>query len=62
MNIFIDSLKSSDVMDLGQHQFKYWFVAWKHNATTRTNIDLLSIAFFGTNFSELFIEIQKFSS
>ena len=30
-------------MDLGQHWFREWLVAWRHQAITRTNVDLSSI-------------------
>ena len=33
--------------DLGQHWLRYWLVAWRHQAITWTNVDLLSITSSG---------------
>ena len=29
--------------DLGQHWFRYWLVAWRHQAITSTNVDWSSV-------------------
>ena len=34
-------------MNLEQHRLRRWLVAWKHQAITRTNIDLSSEVFCG---------------
>ena len=38
----LNSLGPSDVGDLGQHWIRWWLVAWRHQAITWTNVDLLS--------------------
>ena len=41
----VNSLGPSDViwrLILGQHWFRQWFVAWRHQAIAWTNIDVLS--------------------
>ena len=30
-------------IDLGQHWIRYWFVAWRHQAITWTNVDFSSV-------------------
>ena len=45
-------------IDLGQHWFRQWLGAWRHQAITWTNSDLISIKPSGTIFSEILIKIH----
>ena len=38
---WVNSLWPSNAIDLGQHWFRYWLVAWWYQAITWNNVDLL---------------------
>ena len=41
------------VRDLDQHWFRYWLVAWRHQAITWTNVGLSSVRFCGIHLRTL---------
>ena len=45
--------------DLGQHWFRQWFVAWRHQAITWTNVDLSSQRSSDVHLREISLEISQ---
>ena len=46
-------------IDLGQHWFRQWLVAWRHQAITWTNVDLSSGRFCGIHLRAISWEIPQ---
>ena len=46
-------------VDLGQHWFRYWLVAWRHQAITWTNVDLSSVRSCGIHVRTISQEIPQ---
>ena len=46
-------------IDLGQHWFRQWLVAWRHQAITRTNVDLSSVKSCGIHLRAISHEMLK---
>ena len=46
-------------VDLGQHWFRYWLVAWRHQAITWTNVDLSSVRSCGIHVRAISQEIPQ---
>ena len=45
--------------DLGQHWFRYWLVAWRHQAITWTNVDLSSLWSSDVHLRAISLEISQ---
>ena len=45
--------------DLGQHWLRWWFVAWRHQAITRTNVDLSSVTSKDIHLEEISWEMSQ---
>ena len=43
----------------GQHWFRWWLVAWRHQAITWTNVDLSSVRFSGIHLRAISQEIPQ---
>ena len=43
-------------IDLGQHWFRKWLVAWRHQAITWTNVEFSSVSFCGIHLQTVFQE------
>ena len=48
-----------DDRDLGQHWFRQWLAAWRHQAITWTNVDLSSIAYSDIHMRAILQEIPQ---
>ena len=48
-------------IDLGQHWFRQWLAAWRHQAITWTNVDLPSARSIGIHLSTILQEILQLS-
>ena len=46
-------------INVGQHWFRYWLVAWRHQAIIWTNIDLSSVRSNGIHLSAILQEIPQ---
>ena len=47
---------------LGQHWFRWWLVAWWHQAITWTNVDLSSVSSSYLHLMLIFVEIPQLSN
>ena len=48
--------------DLGQHWFRKWLVAWRHQAITWIKVDLSSVRSSGIHLSAIISKVQRHSS
>ena len=59
---WVNSLAPSGTKELGQHWFRWWLVAWWHQAIIWTNVDISSVKFWGIHFKTISLQCLWYQS